>query len=73
MKGSNELHLNQATIIEAIQEYLDKRYTPKPRVVSVSTESKGYGEKQKFTVIVEELVANVEKTTTPPSAAGEPQ
>ena len=40
MKGSNELHINQATIIEAVQEYLDKRYTPTPMVVSVTMESK---------------------------------
>ncbi len=25
MKGNNELHLNEATIIEAVQEYLDRR------------------------------------------------
>ncbi|MDZ4343257.1 MAG: hypothetical protein U1E51_12590 [Candidatus Binatia bacterium] len=36
MKGNNTFHLNEATLIEAMQEYLDKRmlvYTPK--VVSV--------------------------------------
>ena len=27
MKGNNTLELNEATMIEAVQEYLDKRFT----------------------------------------------
>lgn len=42
MKGNNELHLNEATIIEAVQEYLAKRYTPTPKVTSVAMEKSGY-------------------------------
>lgn len=43
MIGNNELHLNQATLIQAMQEWLDKRllgYAPK--VTAVKSESKGY-------------------------------
>lgn len=37
MKGNNELVLNESTIIEAVQEYLDKRMTTfAPKVKSVS-------------------------------------
>ena len=32
MKGANELQLNQATLVEAVQEYLDQRTTNKCRV-----------------------------------------
>lgn len=36
MKGCNELHLNELSLIEAIQEWLDKRMTCyAPTVVSV--------------------------------------
>jgi hypothetical protein len=35
MNGNNSLILNEATIIEAMQEYLDKRYTPNISVKSV--------------------------------------
>jgi hypothetical protein len=35
MKGENELVLNQATIVEAVQEYLCKRMHAAPDVVSV--------------------------------------
>lgn len=30
MIGMNELHFNSATIVEAVQEYLDKRYVKSP-------------------------------------------
>jgi hypothetical protein len=33
MKGSNSLHLNEATMIEAVQEYLDKRMSTHAPVV----------------------------------------
>ena len=53
MKGNNELKLNEATIIDAVQEYLDKRYTPKVVVTSVKeTSNSSYS--AEFTVKVEE-------------------
>lgn len=37
MKGSNELVLNEATMMEALQEYLDRRMTTfAPRVTGVT-------------------------------------
>jgi hypothetical protein len=43
MKGNNELRLNEATMIEAVQEYLDKRaIVPKDRVTSVKANN-SYG------------------------------
>ena len=41
MKGNNMLTLNTATIIEAVQEYLDKRLTSdaRVRVTDVSPDS----------------------------------
>jgi len=43
MKGCNTLLLNEATIIEAVQEYLNKRTTGIKIVVqSVTSESNGY-------------------------------
>lgn len=44
MKGNNELRLSPATVIEALQEYLDKRYTPNVVVQSVEKKSEGYGD-----------------------------
>ena len=37
MKGNNELRLNEATLIEAVQEWLDRKW-PKdsPRVTAIS-------------------------------------
>jgi len=35
MKGNNTLHINEATLIEAFQEYLDKRYNPPVTVAGV--------------------------------------
>lgn len=42
MRGNNELHLNAATVIEALQEYLQFRYTKPIKVTSIKMESKGY-------------------------------
>lgn len=56
MKGTNTLRFNQATIVEAVQEYLNKRLTVdagKQTVLSVTTESNAYGPSI-FTVTVEE-------------------
>lgn len=54
MKGANELHLNTATMKEAIQEYLAARFVgAPPTVVDVTAESK-YAGSQTFVVRVEE-------------------
>lgn len=56
MKGCNEIHMNHATVMEALQEYLDKRmgeYAPRVAsirsnqdtiIVSTSSEDKQEGE-----------------------------
>lgn len=41
MKGANELLLNEASIIEAIQEYLDARMKRAPLVVAVTPAGSG--------------------------------
>ena len=46
MKGKNVLEFNQATMVQAVQEYLDKRLTKDAgvqSVLSVTSESSGYG------------------------------
>ena len=53
MKGSNELRLNGATLIEALQEYFDKRYAPKIKVISVEQAPSPYG--NEFSVKVESV------------------
>lgn len=35
MKGNNTILMNGATMMEALQEYLDKRYNPVVKVVDV--------------------------------------
>jgi hypothetical protein len=51
MRGSNEFKFNQATMIEAVQYYLEKiMKTPVPVVVSI--ESKGYDVYTEFTIKV---------------------
>lgn len=53
MKGNNTLELNEATLIEAMQEYLDKRMTEhSPRVTAVKSSKVGLSDG--FTVRVEE-------------------
>ena len=43
MKGVNELLLNQSTIVEAIQEWIDKRMVDySPKIVTVSYDSTIY-------------------------------
>ncbi len=59
MKGNNELRLNDATMIEALQEYFDKRFTGAPfSVASVKHEQSGY--ESTFVVRVEERIAQGE-------------
>ena len=58
MIGHNDLTLNEATMIEAVQEWLDKRWAvdPKPKVKSVKMTKRdrpeGYGANT-FTVELE--------------------
>jgi hypothetical protein len=43
MKGNNELILNEATMIEAVQFWLDSRMTPlAPKVMGIKLKSDGY-------------------------------
>lgn len=45
MIGNNQLNLNQATMIEAMQEYLDKRMGPfAPKVTAVGFHRAGMDE-----------------------------
>lgn len=54
MKGSNEIYINQATMIEAMQEYFNKRYTPHFKILSVkSIVINNYSET--FEIKIEEL------------------
>lgn len=55
MKGNNSLHLNEATMIEAVQEYLNARMlSAAPKVTSVKAEnSSAYS--ATFIVNVEEM------------------
>ena len=39
MKGSNTLLFNQATMVHALQEYLDKRYTPGVTVTGIKLDT----------------------------------
>lgn len=54
MKRNYTLNLNGATIIEALQEYFDKRITPKIKVESVDAGGGAY-EQNTFTVKVSEV------------------
>jgi len=60
MRGNNTFMLNGATMIEAVQEYLDKRMTPAPKVNSVAW---GNGDGV-FVVKVQEAPTAGEKTGT---------
>ena len=52
MKGSNTFKLNEETMIEAVQEYLDKRITKDtPVVTSVTVKS---GIDHQFTILLSE-------------------
>lgn len=66
MKGPNSLHLNEATIVEAIQEYLDKRMTAfSPKVVSVRIEE-GHGyEGRRFIVDTADRTTKEEPRSLP--------
>ena len=53
MKGKNILHLNAATLMEAVQEYLDKRMGPySPKVTAIKDAGTTYTDE--FKVSVEE-------------------
>ena len=55
MKGSNELQINQATMIEAVQMYLDSQMREglSPVVIGVKSKPAGYGA-DLFTVTLDE-------------------
>ena len=43
MRGNNELRLNQATMIEALQQYLNAQMTSAQKVVSIEQDSRPNG------------------------------
>lgn len=49
MKGTNEIHVNQATMIEALQEYFDERYEPSIEVTTVRA-----AQNNEYVVVVKE-------------------
>ena len=60
MKGTNEMTLNEQTLVDAMQEYFDKRITPKIVVKSVKPRSSTggtYSSETSFTVLVQEAEA----------------
>lgn len=58
MRGNNTLYLNQATMIEALQEYFDKRYTVPVQIASVTQNTGGsYEQQNTFEVSVTEKPA----------------
>ncbi len=63
IRGTATLDLNEATMIEAVQEYLDKRLTMPAQVKSVKLEQNSspglYDRKDVFRVMLQEI------TTTP--------
>jgi len=54
MKGSNDLILNEATMIEAVQFWLDSKMVPQaPKVTGVKAKDDGYS--KTFTVSIAKL------------------
>lgn len=56
MKGNTIITMNQASIIEAVQKYIDGQASPSGAfgtVKSVNADSKAYGGAQSFTVELE--------------------
>jgi hypothetical protein len=45
MIGNNQLNLNPATVMQALQEWINKRMGDNaPKVVSITVDRQGYGE-----------------------------
>ena len=63
MKGNNQFDLNEATLIEAVQEYFDKRM-PIYGVVVKSVKSSRVGLSDGFTIHVEERPSATPNTET---------
>lgn len=59
MKGSSKLVLNQDTVMQAVQDYLDKHFTPKVKLAALvpSAESHGGGRLWNYETTIEEIVA----------------
>lgn len=55
MRGNNTFVLNTATVIEAMQEYFDKRYTPKVEVREFKVHASGYPVSPQWEVEVAEI------------------
>jgi len=62
MKGNNSIEMNQATLIEAVQEYFDKRWSGPPQeVMSVRASS---GSRSDCLSVEVQLAAKEEKKTS---------
>ena len=63
VKGSNTLEINEATMIEAVQEYFDRRLVEFARVSVKSVKKKrDAGHCELFSVCVEELERDLKDT-----------
>lgn len=51
MIGRNEIRLNMATMLEAVQLWLDKNFVNAPKAHEIQTETSGHS--KTFTIIVE--------------------
>lgn len=64
MKGKNEMNLNQATLIDAMQHYLEKiMKDPVPKVTKVAT--KGYDDHTEVTITTEGVEDDAVSTVHP--------
>lgn len=61
MKGSSKLTINQETIMQAVQDYLDKQFTPKVKLTALVPKSEGsssYNSTWNYETTIEEIVAD---------------
>ena len=64
MKGKNEMNLNQATLIDAMQHYLEKiMKDPVPKVTKVT--ARGYDNDTEVTITTEGVEDDVASTVHP--------
>jgi len=56
MVGNNQLNLNAATMMQALQEWIDKRWSGKaPKVISITVTDKGNYSGETYCVGVESV------------------
>ncbi len=54
MKGSNTLKINQATMMEAVQLWIDKTMHEPPKVTAVKSVAGAYNQDAEFEVVLSE-------------------